>query len=121
MWRKIKDIYYEVKYAFQRMFRGYGDDEIIDFDYKFIERTARMLADIERSCDCFPAHKVSSLSQWKWKLRLMKYYLIRMDEDFYTDETGEYTDEYEEVMKQVEVNKKEFFHLFSEFFFDLYT
>lgn len=120
MWNKVVNLYYEVKYAFQRMFRGYGDDEVIDFDAHFIKRTIRILNDMHRNCDCYPADKVNSLSEWRWKLRSMQYYLARMEDDFYINEDGEYELSEEELNEELELSKQRFFSLFNEYFYNLW-
>ncbi len=120
MWTKIVNLCYEVKYAFQRMFRGYGDDEVIDFDVHFIKRVSRILNDMHRNCDCYPAYKVNSLSEWRWKLRQMQYYLARMDYDFYTNADGDYELSPEELDEELELNKQRFFSLLSEYFYNIW-
>lgn len=49
----VKNLYYRVKCAFQRMFRGYGDDEVTNFDYNFIKRLSLILNDIDHKFSCF--------------------------------------------------------------------
>ena len=46
-WRlgfKVKNLYYQVKYGFQRMFRGYDDTEVFNTDLTFIDRYLKILS-----------------------------------------------------------------------------
>jgi hypothetical protein len=46
--RLIEDkIYYSIKYGFQRMFRGYDDTEVFDFDVVFIRKFTKILTKIK--------------------------------------------------------------------------
>lgn len=45
----IVDAYWAVIYAFQRMFRGYDNRDIFDFDYRFLERNLKILKDFRKN------------------------------------------------------------------------
>ena len=46
---KIKSLKWELRYAWQRAWRGYDDVEVFDLSYKFIERMTQILKDFRKN------------------------------------------------------------------------
>lgn len=59
------------------------------------------------------------VKQLRWKLRSMKYHLVRMSDKFYSNADEECTLSYAEARKQQELNKEKFFKLLNECFYDI--
>lgn len=52
---KIKSLRWELRYAWQRAWRGYDDVEVFDLSYKFVERMTHILKDFkENNIALFP-------------------------------------------------------------------
>lgn len=52
---KIKSLWWEIRYAWQRAWRGYDDTEVFELSYKFTERMIQILKDFrENNIALFP-------------------------------------------------------------------
>ena len=81
-WRlgfKIKNLYYQVKYGFQRMFRGYDDTEVFNMDMTFIDRYLKILKDFRKNHCGYPPSITNE--QWDDILDEMIKHLSLMTED----------------------------------------
>lgn len=56
VWNHVRDLYYQCKYGFQRMFRGYDDVQVFDLQYKLIEHIYKVLMDFRANCCGHPAN-----------------------------------------------------------------
>lgn len=45
---KIQNLYDKIKYGFQRMFRGYDDNELFNMDITFVDRYLKLLKDFRK-------------------------------------------------------------------------
>ena len=111
--RKIKDLYYDVKYAFQRMFKGYDDTDTFEFWYNFCEHTSKIFDDMANHHYGYAARMTNE--EYTNKLKEMSSYLktiIDLDQN--------YEGPLEEQDKLQVENKDKFMQLFSELFFDLW-
>lgn len=111
--RKIKDLYYDIKHGFQRMFKGYDDTDTFEFWYNFCERTSKIFDDMANHHYGYPARMTNE--EYTNKLKEMSSYLktiIDLDQNY----EGSLEEQYK---LQVE-NKDKFMQLFSELFFNLW-
>jgi hypothetical protein len=61
--RKIKDTYYDIKYAFQRAFRGYDDTEVFDLPSGFLTKYTKILKDFKKCGNSYPV-EFESYDDW---------------------------------------------------------
>ena len=113
--RKIKDLYYDIKYGFQRMFKGYDDTDTFEFWYNFCERTSKIFDDMANHHYGYPSRMTNE--EYTNRLKEMSQCLkniMKVEQDY--DSNMTLTEEYEIQ----EENKNKFMKLFSELFFDLW-
>ena len=120
---KIKDIYYEVYYGFQRMFKGYDCVETFETFSTFIERYEKILTEYKNCMHSYPA--CMTWEEWNNIVDEMIYRLHYMNEDNVIDELRKNVSEdwypnYKTTSEIMNRHKDEFFKLFSEYFFDLW-
>lgn len=111
--RKIKDLYYDIKHGFQRMFKGYDDTDTFEFWYNFCGRTSKIFDDMAKHHYGYPVRMTNE--EYTNKLKEMSSYLktiIDLDQNY----EGPLEEQYK---LQVE-NKDKFMQLFSELFFNLW-
>ena len=111
--RKIKDLYYDIKHGFQRMFKGYDDTDTFEFWYNFCERTSKIFDDMANHHYGYPARMTNE--EYTNKLKEMSSCLktiIDLDQN--------YEGPLEEQDKLQVENKDKFMQLFSELFFNLW-
>lgn len=123
--RWIKDTYWEIRYGFQRMFRGYDYVDTFETFYKFIDRYTKILTEYKKNHCGIPMEFVDSAEEWDKVIDEMLYHLHYMDEETVTDELEkDVPDDWSASMKTVgEVmnkHKDAFFELFSKYFYDLW-
>lgn len=81
-WRlglKIKNLYYQIKYGFQRMFRGYDDNELFNMDITFVNRYLKVLKNFRENHYGYPGYITEK--QWDNILDEMIKHLALMNED----------------------------------------
>lgn len=109
--RIIVDAFYQVKYAFQRAFRGYDDREVFSVDHFFVERQLKILKDFQETKHGYPP-QVITFENWSNIIQQMID-----DLQFINDSMYEYdTEKDNECIKR----KDHFFYLFSTYFFTLW-
>ena len=54
MWNYLRNWYYECKYGFQRMFRGYDDRQIFNLDTELIKHIYKILKAFRKTCISYP-------------------------------------------------------------------
>lgn len=121
---KVRNVYWEIRYGFQRMFKGYDSVDIFDTFDKFIERYTRILTRFKKNHYGYPA----SLSEEEWDniLDKMIYHLHYMDEDNVINELTKnlpedcWWESDKSVSEIMEKHKDEFFNMFSEYFYNLW-
>lgn len=77
---KIKDIQYEIKYGFQRMFRGYDDVDVFGLNDKFIERYIKILKSFKKNSMSYPA-QLETHEEWMQIIDTMISYFKLADSD----------------------------------------
>ena len=125
-WRlgfKIKNLYYQVKYGFQRMFRGYDDTELFNMDMTFIDRYLKILKDFRKNHCGYPPSITNE--QWDDILDEMIKHLSLMTEDNVETELKKgmpdsFKPDYKTVNEITNRHKDEFFKLFSKWFYNLW-
>ena len=125
-WRlgfKIKNLYYQVKYGFQRMFRGYDDTEVFNTDLTFIDRYLKILKDFRKNHCGYPPSITNE--QWDDILDEMIKHLTLMNENNIMSELKKgmpdsFKPDYKTVREIMDRHKDEFFKLFSKWFYNLW-
>lgn len=103
---KIIDAFYQVKYAFQRAFRGYDDREVFSADHFFVERQLKILKEFKKYNCGYPC---SSITSENWNNIIQQ---MIDDLQFISDNSEDF--------KEVEKYKDHFFYLFSKWFFHIW-
>lgn len=120
---KIRDIYWEIRYGFQRMFKGYDYVDTFETYSKFIERYYKILTDYRNNMHSHPG--TMNEHQWYAIVEKMLFHLYYMDEDHIDEELGKdvpdsWIPTWKTTGEIMEHHKNEFFKLFSEHFYDLW-
>ena len=119
----MKNILKQIKYGFQRMLRGYDDNEISDIEYSFVKRYIKILTDFKNRTDICPLG--ISLKELTDIVDEMINHLKLMNEEYVIKELckdmpADYHPDYETIVRIMLNNKNEFFKLFSQYFTDLW-
>ena len=122
--RKIKDIYWEVRYGFQRMFKGYDSIDVIETYQQFIDRYTKILTQFKESKMSHPG--TLTKEEWDNIIDQMLYHLYYMDENNVDKELSkDVSDNLIPTLRIsyeiMEKHKDEFFKLFSEWFYHLWS
>ena len=120
---KIKHVYWEIRYGFQRMFKGYDYVDTFEVFAKFIERYTKILTEFKNDLHGYPGTLTSD--EWDNILDEMLYHLHYMDEDnvikeLEKDVPKEWCADLNTVGEVMTKHKDEFFKLFSEYFYNLW-
>ena len=120
---KYWDIHRAIKFGFQRMFRGYSNQELYSFYYCFVERYIKILKDFKKHNIAYPINL--NEEQWDKILDEMIYHLEMMDEENVIKQLSknmpdDFIPNYKTVFEIMERHRKEFFNLFSENFYNLW-
>lgn len=121
----IREVYWEIRYGFQRMFKGYDSVDTFETFAKFIERYTKILTEYRKYHCGIPMEFTESEEEWDNVIDEMLYHLHYMDEETVTDELEkDVPDDWSASMKTVsEVmhkHKDAFFELFSKYFYNLW-
>lgn len=124
MIRQIKVMFYHIKYAFQRMERGYDDIELFNVDWCFIPRYVNILKDFRNTTFTYPS-ELNSVDEWYEILDEMIHCLEMSDEEYVVKHLSEgmpkgFIPDDNSVNDIMERNKNRFFELFSEWFYSLW-
>lgn len=119
----IKDIYWKIRYGFQRMFKGYDAVDTFEAYSKFIKRYTKILTEY-RNCN---ARYVAGMTSVEWEAIVdeMLYHLHYMDEQNVEEELKRnvpnnwmpHLNTVDDIMFK---HKDEFFKLFSKYFYCLW-
>ena len=119
----IREVYWEVRYGFERMFKGYDSVDIFETFAKFIERYTKILAEYRKTHVGY----VGTITNEEWEAIVdeMLYHLYYMDEEHVTEELEKdvpdnWSASNKTTYEILEKHKNEFFKLFSEYFFSLW-
>ena len=123
MKHRARDIYYEIYYGFERMFKDYDEVDIISLHSKFVERYYKILTDYKNTLHGHPIN----LTQEEWDniINDMLKHLYYMDEENVEKEllkgvSKGWIPTIDIIEKVTEKHKEEFFKLFSEYFYNLW-
>ncbi len=121
----IRDTYWEVRYGFQRMFKGYDAVDTFETFAKFIERYTKILTEYRKKHCGIPMEFVDSEDEWDNVIDEMLYHLHYMDEETIIDELEkDVPDDWSASSKTVsdilDKHKDAFFELFSKYFYNLW-
>jgi hypothetical protein len=121
----IRDTYWEVRYGFQRMFKGYDSVDTFETFYKFIERYTKILTEYKKKHWGIPMEFVDSEEEWDNVIDEMLYHLHYMDEETVVDELekdvpDDWNANHITVHEILNKHKDAFFELFSKYFYDLW-
>lgn len=121
--RWIEDIYWEIYYGFQRMFKGYDAVDTFETGSKFIERYEKILKEYKAHHCGHPCDMTSE--EWETIIDDMIYHLHYMDEQHVEHELSKGMPEdwfpsSSTVYEIMERHKDEFFKLFSKYFYNLW-
>lgn len=99
----IRDLFYPIKYAWQRCYRGYADMDLFNMDQYLIELLPKMLDDL---ADCAHGHPCSSSfgfsshQEWKDYLKSISTHFKNANED-----TCPEKNEYEQMFSYADVTE----------------
>ena len=120
---KIRDVYWEIRYGFQRMFKGYDSVDCFETFAKFIERYTKILTEYRKTHVGY----VGTMTNEEWEAIIdeMLYHLYYMDEEHVIAELEKDTpDDWSASNKTtyeiLDKHKDEFFKLFAEYFYNLW-
>ena len=121
--RKIKNVYWNIRYGLQRMFKGYDSVDVFDAFEQFIERYTKILTDLKKYKNGFPCDMTED--EWDGIIDEMIYHLYYMNESNINKELEKYAPDgwlpclgtTDEIMYK---HKDEFFKLFSKYFYNLW-
>lgn len=120
---KIKEVYWEVRYGFERMFKGYDSVDTFETFAKFIERYTKILTEYRKTHIGY----VGTMTEEEWDgiIDEMLYHLYYMDEWHVIDELEKdvpdnWSVSAKLVSEVLDKHKDAFFKLFSEYFYNLW-
>ena len=121
--RKVRDVYWEIRYGFQRMFRGYDAVDTFETFYKFTKRYSKILKDYRKHHIGYCGEMTAE--EWDAIIDEMIYHLHYMDEETVTEELEKNVpDDWSvstiDVYSVMDVHKDAFFELFSKYFYHLW-
>jgi hypothetical protein len=124
--RVLKDWFYACKYAFERVKDGYDSRDVFSLDYSFLLRYEKILKDFRKYNNGHPCHMTEE--EWDKILDEMIYHLHYMYEENVENELQTYVKDKENsyiivgrtVFDIMEEHRKEFFDLFSKYFYNLW-
>lgn len=119
----IRDIYWEIRYAFQRAIRGYDYVDTFETFSKFTERYEKILKDYREHHYGYPGDM--TVEEWESIVDDMIYHLHYMNEENVEDELSkgmpeDWSPSPLTVYEIMERHKDEFFKQFSKHFYSLW-
>lgn len=121
----VRDIYWKIRYGFQRMLKGYDSVDTFETFAKFIERYTKILNEYRKYHCGIPMEFEDSEEEWDKVIDEMLYHLHYMDEETVTEELekdvpDDWTVSSKSVYEVMEKHKDAFFELFSKYFYNLW-
>lgn len=121
----IRDTYWEVRYGFQRMFKGYDSVDTFETFYKFIDRYTKILTEYRKKHWGIPGEFIDKEEEWDAVIDEMLYHLKYMDEETVTEELeknvpDDWSASHKTVNYILDKHKNAFFELFSKYFYHLW-
>ena len=120
---KVRDIYWKIRYGFQRMFKGYDAVDTFEIFAKFVERYSKILTEYRKKPWGYPGDLTEE--EWDDIVDEMIYHLHYTDEETVIEELekdvpDEWSVSGKVVSDVMDRHKDEFFKLFSKYFFYLW-
>ena len=120
---KVQNVFHNVRYGFQRMFKGYDNIDVFDTFYEFSKRYHKILIEI-RNKKCSHPYNMTE-EEWDEILGKMISHLYYMDEAnvinrLEVDAPEGFSPSYKSIHEVMDRHKDEFFKLFSEYFYNLW-
>ena len=119
----IRDAYWEVRYGFQRMFKGYDAVDTFETFAKFVERYEKILKCYKEHHHGYPSNLTEK--EWEKVIDDMLYHIYYMSEHNVEKELcrnmpEDWTPSAGVVYEIMERHKNNFFELFSKYFYNLW-
>lgn len=119
----IKYAYLEVRYGFQRMFKGYDCVDTFETYIKFVDRYTKILTEYRKNHFGYVCGMTNE--EWEAIIDEMIYHLHYMNElnvesELEKDVPENWNPSQRTIDDIMEKHKDEFFRLFSEYFFNLW-
>lgn len=119
----IREAYWEVRYGFQRMFKGYDYVDTFETFAKFRERYIKILTDYRKNHIGYCGEMTEE--EWDNIIDEMIYHLHYMDEETVIEELerdvpDDWSASYKTVNYVLDKHKNAFFELFSKYFYHLW-
>lgn len=116
-------IYRALKFGAQRLLRGFTSQDVYALNKSFISRYMLILKQFKKHNDATPYDLTKE--EWDAILDCLIYHLRMMDEEnvlevLMKDMPEDYNPSWESVTEIMNRNKKEFFELFSKYFYELW-
>ena len=120
---KLRDVYWEIRYGFQRMFKGYDYVDTFETFAKFTERYYKILTEYKKHHNSHPSNFTEE--EWDNIIDDMLRHLYYMDEENVEKELSKDVPDNWVVSSKttyeiMEKHKNEFFKLFSEYFYNIW-
>lgn len=119
----IRDTYWEIRYGFQRMFKGYDSVDTFETFAKFVERYTKILTEYRK----YHVGYCGEMTEEEWDnvIDEMIYHLRYMDEETVTEELekdvpDDWSASSKTVYEVMDKHKDAFFELFSKYFYHLW-
>lgn len=121
--RYCKNLYWQIRYGFERMFKGYDSVDTFEIFAKFIERYSKVLKELRNNHMGYPCDLTDE--EWNNILDEMLYHLHYMDEQHVIEELEkdvpkEWSPSQKNIDEIMDKHKNEFFKLFSKYFYNLW-
>ena len=121
--RWIVDTYWEIRYGFQRMFKGYDAVDTFETFAKFIERQSKILTEYRKYHVGYCGWMTEE--EWDAVIDEMIYHIKYMDEmtvieELERDVPENWSASYKTVGEILDNHKNKFFELFSKYFYHLW-
>lgn len=121
--RKTRDLYWDIRYGFQRMFKGYDSVDIIEMYDGFIKRYHKIITRYRKNMMGYPGFM--TVEEWNEIIDKMINHLYWMDENNVEKELMKnapdgYLPCLNTIQNIMDKHKNEFFKLFSEYFYCLW-
>ena len=121
--RWIKDTYWDIRYGFQRIFKGYDAVDTFETFAKFIERYSKILTEYRKYHVGYCGWMTEE--EWDAVIDEMIYHLKYMDEmtvieELERDVPDNWSASYKTVGEILDNHKNKFFELFSKYFYHLW-
>lgn len=121
---KVRDIYWKIRYGFQRMFKGYDVVDTFETFAKFIERYSKILNDYKKHHWGYPGGDITE-EAWESIIDEMLYHLKYMDQEtvileLEKDVPDDWSVSVKNTYEIMDKHKDAFFELFGKYFYYLW-